>query len=364
MTNVALTDRERYQQKENLKRVHKDRMRPLRVLEYVDNSAIFENSPVEIREGFVISDRDNGDLFLILSFRSVSEKPIAELKIRILLYRDHKPVPYERKEYTYSWPLGTFGIRKLNGEERKEKEVREETTIRYTETFGDGIYLPIPSTYFTKLQVDLLDVVYGDGTVQHLGLTAGTKADRFSDLSYGLQDAYTEVNIFRAAESIHPIRVMPKEGERVWLCCCGHKNPKSTGICESCGRDRDWQMTNLTVDNLEKKEKEMEADTSRRILHDTTAYKPKDFATDAEIAAKVEMCNKVMEALAIQEKEKEQKPFRVFRAILIIFAAIAALYGLIQLGYIILSNMGYFQQGSEASGAAAEAAAHIFRMLF
>ncbi|MBO4366330.1 MAG: hypothetical protein J5843_01600, partial [Clostridia bacterium] len=198
MTNAALTDRERYFQKENLKRVHRDRMRPLRVLEYVDNSAIFENSPVEVREGFVISDRDNGDLFLILSFRSVSEKPISALKIRILLYRDHKPVPYERKEYTYSWQMGTFGIRTLNGVERKEKEVRDETTIRYSETFGDGIYLPIPSTYFTKLQVDLLEVAYNDGTAQHLGLTAGARADRFGELRDELQDAYSEVNIFKS----------------------------------------------------------------------------------------------------------------------------------------------------------------------
>ena len=364
MTNVALTDRERLIQKENLKRVHKDRMRPLRVLEYVDNSAIFENSPVEVREGYVISDRDNGDLFLILSFRSMSEKPIASLRVRISLFRDHKPVPYERKEYVYSWQTGTFGIRTLNGEERKEKEIRGETTIRFSETFGDGIYLPIPSTYFSKLQVELQEVEFNDGNVQHLGLTAGARADRFAELRDELQDAYSEVNIFRSAESVHPIRVLPKEGENVWLCCCGHKNPKTVSLCESCGRDRSWQLENLTVDNLEKKEKEMERDPGRRVLHDLTKYKPKTFETDAEVAAKVEMCNKVMEHLAIQEKEKEKKPFRIFLSILLILAGIAVLYGLLQLVFIILTNLGFYSSGSGDASQAADTAARIFRHLF
>ena len=361
MTN-AETVRSFSSRKENLKRIHQDRMRPLRVLEYLDNSAIFEHSPVEVREGFVISDRNNGDLFLILSFRNVADRPLAALKIRVLLYRDHQPVPYEKKEYEYSWNLGTFGIRTLNGAERKEKEVREETTVRPTETFGDGIYLPIPSTYFTKLQVDLLEVTFGDGETRHLGLTAGAKAVRFYELPDGLQDVYSDVNIFKSAETVHPIRVLPQEGENVWLCCCGHKNPKALTFCEACGRDRDWQLENLTVDKLETKEKEIEASGERRILHDLTGYKPKDFASKEEIEAKVELCNQVMERLAIQEKENEKKPVRIMIRVLIFIASILALYALIRIGYTIMVNLGYFRPGSDTS-AAAEAARQFVRFL-
>ena len=364
MTSTALTRRERYVQKENLKRVHQDRMRRLRVLEYVDSSAIFDDSPLEIREGFLISDRDNGDLFLVLSFRNVSDRPVSALKIRVLLYRDHKPVPYERKEYTYSWKTGSFGVRTLNGVERKEKEVREETTIRYSETFGDGIYLPIPSTYFTKLQVDLLDVTYEDGKTEHLGLTAGAKAKRFSELRSELQGAYAEVNVFRTLEAIHPIRVLPEEGERVWLCCCGQKNPSEKDHCEICGRDRDWQLCNLTMDKLRKKEREMEADPGRRVLHDLTGYKPKEFGTAEEIEAKVEERNKAMEKLAIREREKEELPFRIFRTVLILIGIIAALNALFQLIYFILLMSGFFEQsGEDVSQTAANVGSFLFRSL-
>lgn len=368
MTNVDTLTRESARRKENLKRIHKDRMRPLRVLEYLDNSAIFENSPVEVREGYVISDKDNGDLFLVLSFRSLSEKPIAALRIRVLLYRDHKPVPYQRTEYEYSWRAGTFGIRKMNGVERKEKEIRDEVTVRYTETFGDGVYLPVPSTYFSKLQVDLLEVEFGDGEVRKLGLTAGARAVRFYELPYGLQDAYTDVNIFKEVEAIHPIRVLPEQGENVWLCCCGQKNPNAMQHCEVCGRDRAWQLDHLTVDALEEKEKEIEASGERRVLHDLTKYKPKSLESKAEIDAKVEMCKQVVERLAVQEREKDQKPVRIFKRILLVFGIILALYGLIQIVFIILTNLGIWQSGGgtgEASAAAAEAARilpHLFRL--
>ena len=356
--------------RENLKRVHKDRMRPLRVLEYLDNSAIFENSPVEVREGYVISDRDNGDLFLVLSFRSLSEEPLTALKIRVLLFRDHKPIPYERHEYEYSWHLGTFGIRALNGVERKEKEIRDEISLRYGETFGDGIYLPVPSTYFSKLQVDLLEVSYANGTTQKLGLTAGAKAKHFYELPDGLRDVYSDVNIFQAVESLHPIRVLPEQGEKVWLCCCGHKNPLRTEHCEVCGRDRAWQMEHLTVEQLEEKEREVESKGERRILHDLTKYKPKSLESAEEIAKKVELCNQVMEKLAIQEREKDQKPVKIFKRILIILAIGALLYVGFRIGYNILREYGYFSdtgsgtQTAEAAGETAETnLARDFRMI-
>lgn len=46
---------------ETLKRVHRDRLRRLRVLEYLDNSAVFADSPVEIKESYAVSDRDTGE---------------------------------------------------------------------------------------------------------------------------------------------------------------------------------------------------------------------------------------------------------------------------------------------------------------
>ena len=251
----------------------------------------------------------------------------------------------------------------MNGDERKEKEIREETTIRYTETFGDGIYLPIPSTYFTKLQVDLLEVVYGDGEVQRLGLTAGAKAVHFYDLPDGLRDVYTDVNIFQTAEAVHPIRVLPQAGEKVWLCCCGNKNPKSADHCEICGRDRDWQLDHLTVENLEQKEREIEASGERRILHDLTKYKPKSLESKEEIEAKVELCNQVMERLAIQEKEREKKPMKIFIRILIIAGAVAALYVLLRVGYNILSEYGFFRQSAEVSAEAASILPNLLRFL-
>lgn len=69
---------------ETLKRVHRDRLRRLRVLEYLDNSAVFADSPVEIKESYAVSDRDTGETFLVLIFRCLSEKPLEALDVRLL----------------------------------------------------------------------------------------------------------------------------------------------------------------------------------------------------------------------------------------------------------------------------------------
>lgn len=348
--------------RQNLKKVHKDRMRPLRVLEYLDNSAVFEKSPVEVKEGFVISDRDNGDIFLTLIFRCLTKKQLSALHIRVLLYKDRLCVPYLKSDYVYSWEDGTFGIRTVGEIQRKDKECNLIQHIENGELFGEGVYLPIPDTYFTKMQVELMDVTYADGSTEELHLIAGSKALHFYELSDDLQDIYQEVNIFRAAEELHPIRVLPQVGANVWLCCCGHKNPTDASACEECGRDREWQVENLSVEKLTEKHEEELRTSGRRVLHDTTAYKPKMLENQQDIERKVQKCNEVMETLAIREKERESRPVKIFWKIVLLIAAIAALYFGIRVLLNYLQEFGYFRSGSsETVSRAAAVIPHIFR---
>ncbi len=290
----------------NLRRIHRDRMRPLRVLKALDNSAIFEKSPVEIKEGYVIADRDTGDLFLTLMLRSLSTVPLLALDIRILLYREQNCVPYQKLNFRYSWEEATFGVRLLNGKELKEKRNRPEKNLECGEEFGEGIYIPLPESYFKKMQIELEGVTYGDGRYEKLGLVAGGKAAHFPDVDSELKQAYRHLNIFEEAEQEHPIRVLPQAGENVWLCCCGHKNPIKETLCEACGRDKNWQFDNLTLEQLEKTKQSYVSDPERRILHDKTNYPQNRYLeSERELQKKVERCNQVMQRIAAQEKEKE-----------------------------------------------------------
>lgn len=334
--------RENALRRANLKRVRRDRMRPLRVLEYLDHSAVFENSPVEIKEGYLISDRDNGELFLTLNLRSLSKKTISALHIRILLYRDQMVVPYLKLEYTYSWEQATFGERVLNGVARKERECRNDKTLVYGEEFGEGIYIPLPDSWFKKMQIELVSVTYFDGSAEKLELLAGSRALRYLELDDDLHDIYREVNIFHEAEQAHPIRVMPQAGQHVWLCCCGRKNPAENAICEKCGRDKDWQLENLTVTKFEETRREQSKDRNQRVLHDTSAYKQNKYMeSKEELERKVEMCNQALERIAIQEKARERRQMMLLPKVLLWFGIVGVVIFLVNLFLSFLSVYGY-----------------------
>ncbi len=332
----------RSKRQQNLIRVRKDRMRPLRVVEYLENSAIFENSPVEIKEGYIISDRETGELFLTLNFRSVSQKTISALDIRLILFKDRIVLPDKKIEYRYSWEDATLGERVINGVQRKDRECKKDKTLMYGEEFGEGIYIPLPESYFKKMQIELVSVTYFDGSKQELNLIAGSRAMRYLELDDELRDAYRSLNIFQKAEAAHPIRVLPQAGENVWLCCCGRKNPADTTLCDVCGRDKDWQFQNLSVENLEKTY--AKNNEGKRILNDTSAYKQnKHMETEEEQKRKVELCNQALERLAIQEKQRERRQVMLLPKILLWVGVIALLYLLCELLLSYLRNFGYIE---------------------
>ena len=67
--------------KAKLKRQKDDRMRALRVVKYLEYPFILPDSPVEIEEGFIVSDSDTYDVFASFIVKNVSEHPIQKLNI-------------------------------------------------------------------------------------------------------------------------------------------------------------------------------------------------------------------------------------------------------------------------------------------
>lgn len=265
--------------RETLRKLREDWMRPLRVVEELDTSAVFESSPVEIKNGYVLSDRKNGDLFLMLVFRSVSKRPIAALDIRVVLYDGERPLPFRKDDFRYGWETATLGERTLQGQTRREKRRRREQAIVCGEEFGQGVMLPLPACYFHRMQIELVRVIYEDGCCDPLGLPVGGRAKRFAEMDSSLRASYVQMNIYGRAEEAHPIRVLPMAGENAWLCCCEYKNPAAARHCEACKREKDWQLANLSEEHLRQVKQELDEEENRlvkagkkRILHDKSAF--------------------------------------------------------------------------------------------
>lgn len=361
--------RENTARRNTLRRIRKDLLRQMRVVETLDTAAVFANSPVEIKEGCAVSDQETGELFLVLIFKSLSQRPIRALDIRILLYGEKRPGlpyrPYRADDFRYSDETATLGLRTLDGRVRKEKECKRETAIIQEEEFGRGIFLPLPESFFSGLQIELVRVTYADGGCEQLGLVSDPfdsrpRATRFDEIDGNLRASYIHVNPFEQAEKAHPIRVLPQEGKNVWLCCCGHKNPADVPLCGSCGRDKDWQIENLSEEKLRKLRHELDGDRTLHIPHDTSAYSQTRYLENKEDKERKEaQIKKVKWDLYVQgETEKDKRYWKMVKQILeiaLLFAAILGIARLIQLGF----ELHYFGTAEEL-----EESAHIlWRMI-
>ena len=129
------------------------------------------------------------------------------------------------------------------------------------------------------------------------------------------------------------------------------QNPSAATLCEICGRDKQWQLFNLTIENMTRLQKEDERDPSRRVLHDKTGFAPRSVETAEEIAEKERLCKEVLARVEVQQKEEEKKPTRIAVRILIAVLAIAAFASLRALVLRILQELGVQSIGETAGKA-------------
>lgn len=303
--------------KEKLIRQKNDRMRALRVVKYIDYPFILPDSPVEIEEGYIVSDRDSYGVFASFIFKNVSESPIRKLNIRLLCYLNQN-IPYTNIDFTYSQDELTFGVISKDGKDLKLKESNEIKYIDKSVSFGSCVYIPLPESYFTKLEVVLLSVEYAGGRVAEINTVVAGNTKKYNDLDDISKIVYTRVNIYKAAEERFPTKVIPQFGNTVWLCCCGNKNPASADECEKCGREKEWQKQSVTEKILEETKRQIVKDPREVTLHDKTKYKQnKHLESNSEIEKKIEMYEKAMKNIAYEEKQKQKRQMMLVPKILL-----------------------------------------------
>lgn len=302
-----MTKLDKRQLKEKLKQQKIDRMRSLRVVKYIDYPFILPNSPVEIEEGYILSDRDSYDVFASYVFKNVSERPIKKLNIRLSCYLNQN-IPYTNIDFTYSQDELTFGIINQNGTDLRLKDSNAVTYVNKSCTFGSCVYIPLPESYFTKLELTLLSVEYAGGSVEQLNMLVSGNTKRYNELDDISKLVYTRVNIYKSAEEKYPTKVIPQFSDTVWLCCCGNKNPISNVQCEKCGREKEWQKTSVTVDILEATKTQMVNDPREVTLHDKSKFKQNKYLESAEeTQRKIEQYEKAMKNIAYEEKRKHRR---------------------------------------------------------
>ena len=317
--------------KEQKKQLRKDRQRIFRIVEYFEFTSIIEGSPVQVQEGYVVSDTETHELFASFNFQNLSEKEIKSFNIRLLLYRDMN-IPYVKVPFTYSFENVSFGIRKLPGEVKKRfSRNTPPEYIRSTEFFGSAAYIRLPESYFKKIELELVSVDYVGNRSERLDIVVVNKSKRMSDFDDEKQYAYSKLNIYREAEQYHPTVVVPQKTENAWLCCCGHKNLISYDKCEICGRDKEWEFIAINDTKLEDTVKELKRANDNHFVNKEHFKGYEKELTDEQLQQKIKDYEKVLQNIAEDERRKEHNKKMIIPKILLYYGVAMLLIYLLNL---------------------------------
>lgn len=295
-------------------KLREDLIRPLRVIEYLDFSRIYEDCPVEVLEGYTVTDKETNEVFGIFKIQNTSKKNIKALTVRLLLYEGNSNIPTKRIDWVYSAEKHSFGIRKPLKEEKQSFLVRwglkDEVVpayIRPGESFGESMLIKLPYSYCRKMEFEIRSVEYTDGEKQDIKIVSGKKYTAFKELDEDLRYAYSKLNIYMRNEEAHPIKLIPQSTNSVWLCCCGTKNLAERDKCVSCGRDKNWQLNNLTESTLNEELNKIRNSHDPYYVHRhrVEAGKQLQIESEEERIKKAEAVEKALANVAKQEQNRK-----------------------------------------------------------
>ncbi len=313
------------------KQMRADRKRIFHVVEHFDFISVIEGSPVQLFDGYVVSDVETHELFASFEFQNLSQKEIARLHIRLLLFKDLENVPYQKIPFTYSYRNLSWGLRRMPELERqKGKKAREPVNIRITEYFGNASFIKLPESYFKKIKLELMAVEYADGEIQNLGIIVSNGVKRVADLGDEEVYAYSKLNIYSEAEQYYPTSYVPQVTEHAWLCCCGSKNLISDDICPRCGRDREWQVTHISEAALTEKVASLKRESDKQLVDKTHFSGYEKEQTEEEKQEKMREYEKVLQRVAEDERRNEHRKMMIIPKILIFFGAMLLLIYILQ----------------------------------
>lgn len=307
-------------------RMRLDAERPIRVIENLDFSRLYEGVPIEVIEGYTITDSDTSECFAVFKIQNTGEKDIKALDVRLLLYEGTANIPTKRLDFTYTAANNRWGRRCYSEEKQPSflqrlgiKDIVLPANIRHGESFGEGVYIPVPKSYCRKLEFEIRTIYFADGTDMTVNVVSGKKYTFFRELDEDMRYAYRKMNVFARAEEAHPIKLIPQSTDKVWLCCCGRKNLVKDAVCSECGREKEWQLKNITEQSLEKELNDIRASGDPEFIHRHRVQAGKQLVIESEEERKkkAEAFERTLEKLAEQERIKRHNQKMILPKILL-----------------------------------------------
>lgn len=288
---------------------------PIKTLEF---GYVYPNSPVEFIDGFVCYESESYEYFASLRLQNVSDKIIKSVEICLLCYQ-YANIPYLKIPFIYSVNGKNTGLLS-NVDEKKTLFGRKKQNyyIKSGAIFGNEILVPLPQSYFRKLEFELKNVVFENGEVYKYESHEFYKAKNYEKIAEENKFAYNRINVYQNLEASYPIKNIPIVEDNAWICCCGQKNIVTSFECLRCRRSLQWQKEKLNENyfgSVINKENSVHSPHLKNFKKATYFEGRKAYVNPAELEEKQKLIRKALENVELEEIEKAKSFKRTVKKI-------------------------------------------------
>ncbi|MDL2287305.1 hypothetical protein LJB90_01915 [Eubacteriales bacterium OttesenSCG-928-G02] len=313
------------------KNLKKQKQREVRVVEYIDYSGLILDCPIQLMEGYILTDTASHEAFISFICKNISKQEIKVFKIRIHLYQNSN-IPYEKIDFDFSYKDNTLGERIVVNDSKKNnfKSVQNNEHIQPFEQFGKFIYIKLPPSYFKRLKVEVVGVVYADGQYSDISVIADNFGSEINKLDDEKRYVYSKINKYNEKETQYPSKTIPQISKDIWVCCCGNKNMLEKTICDICDRERDWQLEVINDTALQIKSNELKENRDKYYMDKTRYSQMKYLETKEEKVKKIEQYQKAIRKITEREKRTDK-----LKTYIIPITIVAVIIFISIIGYIL-----------------------------
>lgn len=317
----------------DLKRVQLDAARDMRDVKRFDSAFVAVGSEIQLVEGGIIADRDEFGVYAEMIFKNLSEKALKRLKIRMDFYY-YQNIPYGDLFFEYCADDITFGKIKQKEQELKHREALQRTEIKGGETFGEGVYIPMPESAYTKLAIYICEIEFTSGEVITDEISLCGKGITFSELDEISKRILKSEKRFERNERVFPTKNLPQFSENGWLCCRGYKNPAQSEICEKCKRERELQRELISEAAINERKRELASQPTAIQYHDKSRFAQNKYLQNAEDRRKrEEEIKRSRENLAKQQELRRRRESHWLKRGLLLIITVALFW----VGFVMLA---------------------------
>lgn len=319
---------EKAKRKNDMNRVRTDSARDMRAVKHFDHPYVLDGCPIQPIESYILADRDNWGSYAELSFKSLSEKPLKRLKIRLDFYY-YQNIPYNSLFFEYCRRDLTFGKIYIGTEPIKDRTALKRELIYCNESFGEGAYIPLPESSYTDIVFYIEEAEFENGEVEYYGKKLNNRGRRLSELDEVERRILLREKRFARYEAVFPSKNLPMFSDSGWVCCCGHKNTNEVEQCKRCMRPRELQKELISESAIAARKKEYASQPSAVLYHDKSRFPQNKYLQNkADLERREEEIKRSKANLEEQARQRRRKEshwlFRGF-ATYIIFLSLSVI---------------------------------------